>query len=166
MLKSFWVRPGLRRNGIARRFAAYARDLGLPAYLAFASKNVEQWFNREFRPTKRLSPLQRKITKAIGATGTRYMPEDDPDFTIFLQAEAAYTRRSCFAAGTIDGWIIELDAICASASVRHFLRTLKWREYTDVNDAVRELFVRDLRDEPRGLRSFSTLVSPIYQSSV
>jgi|GEM_PF-5429392 len=256
VLKSFWVRPGLRRNGIARRFAAYVRDLGLPAYLAFANKNVEKWFNREFRPTKRLSPLQRKITKAISATGTRYMPEDDPDFTIFLQAEAsalllwrswhgdlyqaveldnvllspdradlwaidggegfeagfsdsafaedryfgytlasschswgpeaepfgeldtdasddeyetaqaAYAQRSCFVAGTMDGWIIDLDAMCAYASVRHLLRTLKWREYTDINDAVRELFVRDLRDEPRGLRSFSALVSPIYQSSV
>lgn len=254
VLKSFWVRPSLRRKGIARRFAAYVRDLGLPAYLAFANKNVREWFDREFRPTKRLSPFQRKIAKAIRAADVRYMPEDDPDFTIFLQAEASalllwesahgdlyqavnldrvllspdradvwaidggetfeagfsdsafaedrcygyvlgawcdswgpetepfddleteapddeyetakalYARRSCFAAGSIDGWVLDPDAICTYASVRCFLRTLTWREFHDVNDAVRELFIRDLRDEPRGLRCFSALVTPIDQS--
>ena len=50
------------------------------------------------------------------------------------------------------------------ATVRHFLRTLEWQEFDEVDNAARELFVRDLRDEPRGLRSFNALVSPIADS--
>jgi GNAT superfamily N-acetyltransferase len=255
VLKSFWIRPDARRKGIARRFAAYARDIGLPAYLAFANKNVETWFDRQFRPTREASPLQAKIMQAMRIPSGDRLPEEDADFTVFVQAEApalllwrawhggleeavsldralmspdradvwavdsgevfeagfsdsafaedrcfgytlgswcdawgpesgpfdelsadasdevyetteaAYSQQSCFVAGSVDGWIIDAEAMCAYASVRHFLRTLTLRDYDDVNDAARELFVRDLRDEPRGLRRFSALVSPIDRPS-
>lgn len=42
-----------------------------------------------------------------------------------------------------------------------FLRTLTWHDYDDINDAAQELFVRDLRDEPRGLSGFSALTLPV-----
>ena len=251
VLKSFWVRPAVRRQGIARRFAAYARDLGLPTYLAFANKQVKAWFDREFCPTDQISVLQARIAEAMRTRGADYTPDREPDFTVFLQAEApallswrawpnsledttaldrgllfpdradvwdvdsgevfetgfsdsafaedrsfgyalgswcdawgpegdpfdelpdeptdeecqttetTYARQSCFTAGTINGWIIDAEAMCAYASVRHFLRTLTWHNYDDVNEAAQELFVRDLQDEPRGLRHFSALVSPM-----
>jgi GNAT superfamily N-acetyltransferase len=251
VLKSFWVRPEARRNGIARRFAAYAKDLGLPTYLSFANKNVRSWFDGEFRPTRKASPLQAKVMRAMRTPSGDRLPDEDANFTIFVQAEASalllwrawhgglseavgldqalmspdradvwavdsgevfetgfsdsafaedrcfgyvlgswcdtwgpesgpfdelsvdasdevyeaaeatYEQQSCFVAGSVDGWIIDAGAMCTYASVRHFLRTLTWQYYNDINDAARELFVLDLRDEPRGLRRFSALVSPI-----
>jgi hypothetical protein len=41
---------------------------------------------------------------------------------------------------------------------------LEWRELRTANDAAQELFVSDLRDQPRGLRRFDALVSPISES--
>jgi hypothetical protein len=256
VLKSFWVRPDVRRNGIARRFAAYARDMGLPTYLAFANKHVKAWFDRQFSPTDEASPLQAKIVKAMSAPGeSDSMPDRDADFTVFVQAQApalllwhawpgiseelvgldkallfpdradelaidsgevfevgfsdsafaedrcfgyvlspwcdvwgpktspldelphgaseedyeaaesAFALQSHFTAGSVDGWIIDSEAMCAYASVRHFLRTLTWQDYDDINDAAQELFVRDLRDEPRGLSGFSALASPVRRPS-
>jgi hypothetical protein len=48
-------------------------------------------------------------------------------------------------------------------TVRSYLRNLDWREFHDVDDAARELFVRDLRDQACGLRRFSALVSPMNE---
>jgi len=256
VLKSFWVRPAMRRQGIARRFAACARDLGLPTYLAFANKHVRAWFDRECCPTNHASPLQARIAEAMRTQGADYTPDRDPDFTVFLQAEApalllwrawpkswdetttldrgllfpdradiwdvdsgevyetgfsdsafaedrcfgyalsswcdawgphadpfdelpddasdeeqraaeaAYALQSCFVAGSIDGWIIDVKAMCAYASVRHFLRTFTWHDYDNVDRAAQELFVRDLRDERRGLRHFSALVSPMQPADI
>jgi len=81
-------------------------------------------------------------------------------------AEAAYALQSCFVAGSIDGWIIDVKAMCAYASVRHFLRTFTWHDYDNVDRAAQELFVRDLRDERRGLRHFSALVSPMQPADI
>ena len=211
VLKSFWVRPDVRRNGIARRFAAYARDIGLPTYLAFANKHVKAWFDRQFSPTDEASPLQAKIVNSMSAPGeSDSMPDRDADFTVFVQAQApalllwhawpgiseelvgldkallfpdradephgaseedyeaaesTFALQSHFTAGSVDGWIIDSEAMCAYASVRHFLRTLTWQDYDDINDAAQELFVRDLRDEPRGLSGFSALASPVSRPS-
>jgi hypothetical protein len=253
ILKSFWVRPGDRRNGIARAFAGFARDIGLPTYLGFANKNVEVWFHSEFRPTENLSKLQSKIAMAMrGRTGGSE-PDRAADFTVHIQAEAsalrlwnswhggsservgleealcspdrmdlwaadsgeefeagfsdsafaddrsfgyvltpwcdgwgpdegpfdslshevspdewdaaerAYAQKSAFAAGSIDGWVTDPKAMCAYATVRHFLRNIDWREFHGVDEAADELFVRDLHDQPRGLRRFSALVSPISE---
>ena len=73
----------------------------------------------------------------------------------------AHALQSCFTAGSVDGWIIDSEAMCAYTSVRRFLRTLTWHDYDDINGAAQELFVRDLLEEPRGLRRFGALVSPV-----
>jgi hypothetical protein len=249
LLKSFWVRPGERRRGIARAFAEFARNVGLPTYLAFANKNVEAWFQNEFRPSGKRSRLQRMIATAMRTKGAGTEADREADFTVYVQAEApawlvwrswhgggafesvrleevlcspdrmdvwaadsgeefevgfsdsalasdlsfgyalepwcdgwgrtldlsdlpeddaehepaeeALRRESVFAAGAIDGWVTDATAMLAYATVRNFLRNLEWREFRDVNDAARELFVRDLRDQPRGLRRFSALVTPV-----
>jgi hypothetical protein len=249
LLKSFWVRPSQRRKGIARAFAEFARDIGLPAYLAFANKKVEAWFHSEYRPSARRSRLQRSIATAMRAKAGAPNTGGESDFTVYVQAEAmawrvwrswhggtfegvdlddalcwpdrmdewaadsgeefelgfsdsAFAHDRCygyvlepwcegwraapdadpirepdeaaleaaeaalreepvFAAGAIEGWITDTKAMRAYASVRWFLRNLEWREFRDLDDAARELFVRDLRDEPRGLWRFSALVSPV-----
>jgi hypothetical protein len=76
-------------------------------------------------------------------------------------ASAAYETQTAYAAGSLEGWVFDAEAMLAYATVRYFLRTLRWREYADLDDAARELFVRDLRDQPRGLLRFSALVSPV-----
>ena len=109
----------------------------------------------------------------LGSWCDAWGPEGDPfdelsadaSDEVYETTEAAYTQKSCLVAGSVDGWIIDAEAMCAYASVRYFLRTLTLRDYDDVNDAARELFVRDLRDEPQGLRRFSALVSPIHWTS-
>ncbi|MEA2371602.1 MAG: hypothetical protein QOH12_1996 [Solirubrobacteraceae bacterium] len=255
ILESLWVRPEQQRNGIARHFAVYVRDVGLPTYLAFANRHVAAWFNCEFRPSDRPSRLQEVIATAMRAPGATFEPGQAPDSAVFVQAEAsalrlwrswpesssdisgldqvlgfpvradiwtidggevfeagfsdsafaedrqfgyalqpwwdawgpaqgpfasmgddpydedyddadaAYAPLSSFTAGSADGWVIDPEAMCAYATVRRFLRTLAWHDYHDVDDAARELFVRDLRDEPRGLRGFSALVTPVGQAS-
>jgi hypothetical protein len=228
------------------------RDIGLPAYLGFANKNMQAWFNREWRPVRRPSRLQAKIDRALRSPAPEgFAPDREADFTVYVQAEAspmhlylswhgglhepatleaalcgsdradlwaidsgecfeagfsdsayaddrqfgymlnewfdtwgpthapfddlsddptddefdaaelAYERQSSFCAGTAEVWVTDREAMFAYATVRHFLRTLAFREFKDVDDAARELFVRDLRDEPRGLRTFSALVTPI-----
>lgn len=248
LLKSFWVRPSERRRGIARAFAEFALNIGLPTYLAFANKTVEAWFDREFRPSGRRSRLQRKISTAMRADAAGCETGGEADFTVYVQAKAstwlvwrswhggpfegarleealcwpdrmdvwaadggedfetgfsdsalahdrcfgyvlepwcdgwrpavgkgdlpedhedheagehALRQESVFAAGAFDGWITNAKAILAYATVRHFLRNLEWREFRDVDDAARELFVRDLHEQPRGLQKFDALVSPI-----
>jgi hypothetical protein len=251
VVKSFWVRPTSRRLGIARGFAEYARGLGLPGYLGFANKHMEEFFNREFRPTRKTSPLQEKIARALAAPAKEFEPNTDPHFTVFVQAEAsalhlwnswhggldepvgldqvlcfpdradiweidsgeayeagysdsgyaddlcfgyalspwldswgpedgpydaipteasdatwnaaaaAYATKSSCAAGSIDGWVLDPEAMLAYAAIRHFLRTLRWQAFDDLDAAARELFVKDLAEQPRGLRRFSGLVSPI-----
>jgi hypothetical protein len=84
---------------------------------------------------------------------------DDASDSDYFDADAAYDVRTSCAAGTLRGWVSDAEAMLAYATVRHFLRTLRWREHVDLSDAARELFVRDLRDQPRGLRRFSAMVS-------
>ncbi|MGH2804153.1 MAG: hypothetical protein ACRDL4_14065 [Thermoleophilaceae bacterium] len=57
----------------------------------------------------------------------------------------------------IEGWVFDSDAMRAYATVRHFLSTLRWREFTDLDEAAQELFVVDLDEQPRGLLRFSAL---------
>jgi hypothetical protein len=88
IVKSFWVRPADRRLGIARLFAEYARGFGLPGYLGFANKHMEAFFNREYRPTRKTSQLQKKIARAAQSPADDVEPTEDCHFTIFVQAEA------------------------------------------------------------------------------
>ena len=64
------------------------------------------------------------------------LPADAPDED-YEAAEAALALQSCFDAGSVDGWIIDSEAMCAYASVRRFLRTLTWHDYDDVNELHR-----------------------------
>jgi hypothetical protein len=89
VIKSFWVRPADRRLGIARAFAEYAGGLGLPGYLGFANKHMETFFDREFRPTRKTSPIQRKIARGWREAADGFEPSDDCHFTVFVQAEAS-----------------------------------------------------------------------------
>jgi hypothetical protein len=102
---------------------------------------------------------------AWGPTSGPFYGMGDPYDEDYDAAEAAYAPQSSFAAGSADGWVLDPEAMCAYATVRHFLSTLAWHDYDDINDAARALFVRDLRDEPRGLRGFSALVTPVGQGS-
>lgn len=250
-LKSFWVRPECRRQGIARAFAERARAMGLPTYLAFANSNMERWFDAEFRPSRRKSRLQKKIYRALnteipdsfrqlesapmfhvhllaeasagflfssahGADGPFSLVDladvlvfpsridewqaDDGDsyeagfsdsafandrcFGCLLEPEldswgptrspfddvsddddvdlalAEFDRLSTFTAGIVSVRVVDPDALLANATVRRFLRTLEWREFESVVDAVEELYVTDLSEMPRGLRRFAAVVEP------
>ena len=251
VVKSFWVRPNARRRGVARRFAGYARDLGLPTYLAFGNPHMRAWFEREYRPTDELSPLQHLVASALAVPSEDHEPDADPDFTVYIQVEApalllwnawpnefdevtdleellfyparadedsvdsgevfeagfsdsafavdrtygydlspwceswgpregpyddlpddatdedwdaarrAFANQSWFVAGAVEGWVVDPAAMCAYASVRHFLRTLRLEAFSSVDEAVRELFVTDLASEARGLRSYHALVAPV-----
>jgi hypothetical protein len=57
--------------------------------------------------------------------------------------------------------VFDAEAMLAYATVRRFLRTLQWREFTNLDRAAEELFAVDLSEQPRGLRRFSALVSPV-----
>jgi hypothetical protein len=57
--------------------------------------------------------------------------------------------------------VTDAEAMRSYATVRHFLRRREWREFATADDAARELFVSDLSEEPRGLRRFSAVVSPL-----
>ena len=112
VVKSFWVRPGVRRNGIARAFASRARDIGLPAYLGFANKHLEAWFNREFRPGAEPSRLQTRIETAMRAPAAGFEPERKPDFTVFLQAEASAMLLWQSWHGAMDESVGLAEALC------------------------------------------------------
>lgn len=246
-LRSFWVRPKLRREGIARAFAEYAQRIGLPTYLAFANKAVEEWFDREFIPGRKRSRLQLEAAKAIAGGQSEEMPDRPADFSVYLQAESsamrlwrsfsesegeivqlttalfepdrmdewaadsgedyeagfsdsvfaydrsfgcvlypmvdewgpgsgpydeveddgdfdaageAYEKESRFAAGVVEGWVTDAPALRSYATVRRYLRTLEWHQFATLDEAIEDLFVRDLEDLPRGLHRFDALVRP------
>lgn len=76
LLKSLWVRPEVRRRGIARAFAEHISGLGLPTYMAFANKHMEAWFGREFSAADEPSRLQMRIRQALAA-GTGDTEDDE-----------------------------------------------------------------------------------------
>jgi GNAT superfamily N-acetyltransferase len=252
LVRSFWVRPEYRRSGIARAFASYARELGLPAYLAFANANMQALFGAEFTPTGATSRFQDTFRLAATALAANFEPADDADFTVFVQArasagllwnsahggiqepaelgevlcrpnridaedadsgehhelgfadsayafdrqfgfalsnwcdswgpsggpfdeldldeaeddeyeraEARFALLPAFTAGSLEGWILDAEAMLAYAAIRRFLRTLEWTEFSDVGEAAAELFVVDLLEDRRDLQHFSALVTPI-----
>jgi hypothetical protein len=55
-------------------------------------------------------------------------------------AAAAFDAKSSYAAGSIEGWVFDAEAMLAYATVRRFLRTLQWREFTNLDRAAEELF--------------------------
>lgn len=248
-LKSFWVRPEARRQGVARAFAEAVREFGLPTYLCFANKMVQAWFDREYRPNRKTSELQKTIKKLMRSQAEDPELGQTNDFIVHLQAEADsfemwksshggslevvtlerilfepdriddwaadsgeehelgfsdsafaedrsfgyellpschswgpeegpwdevpidvesgdlekaeedYRGRPSFTAGTAEGWVTDPQALKFYATVRHFLRTFEWREFKELDDAMTELFVRDLSESPRGLRRFHALIS-------
>ena len=54
-------------------------------------------------------------------------------------AAAAFETRSSYAAGSVEGWVLDAQAMLAYATVRHFLRTLQWPEFTRLDEAAQEL---------------------------
>jgi hypothetical protein len=67
-------------------------------------------FDREYRPTRKTSPLQNKIARALRAGSDEFEPDREPDFTVYLQAEASalHLWRS-WHGGQSD--LVELDRV-------------------------------------------------------
>jgi hypothetical protein len=68
---------------------------------------------------------------------------------------AAFDAKSSYAAGSIEGWVFDAEAMLAYATVRRFLRTLQWREFTNLDTTLAPKQPRP-RVRGRGLKPMET----------
>ncbi len=103
--------------------------------------------------------------RAYGYTFTNWLISNDPPIEYddawtdeeYAQARERFERIPAAADGSIEVEVLDPKIMRTYASIRRFLRTLEWSSFSD-DEVPWELFVNDLAEAPRGLKSFAAVI--------